>query len=56
LKSEQSFSFKKFVFVFENIENQIVEIVEKEAIENCYLLRDLVAFSFSKKFCIVVQG
>jgi hypothetical protein len=52
LKSEQSFSFKKSFFVFKNIENQIVEIVEKEAIENCYLMRDLLHLHFKGNFAL----
>jgi hypothetical protein len=52
LKSEQSFSFKKIVFVFENIENQIVAIVEKEAIEYCSLMHDWLHLHFQGNFAL----
>jgi hypothetical protein len=53
LKSEQKFFFqKKIVFIFENIENQIVEIVEKEAIEYCSLMRDLLHLHFKGNFAL----
>jgi hypothetical protein len=52
LKSEQSFFFQKIIFVFKNIENQIVEIVEKEAIEYCSLMRDLLHLHFKGNFAL----
>jgi hypothetical protein len=48
----KSFFFQKIVFVFKNIENQIVEIVEKEAIENCHLMRDLLHLHFKGNFAL----
>jgi hypothetical protein len=52
LKSEQNFFFQKSFFVFKNIENQIVEIIEKEAIENCHLMRDLLHLYFKGNFAL----
>jgi hypothetical protein len=43
------FFFQKILFVLENIENQIIEIVEvfgKDTIENCHLISDCLHLNF----------
>jgi hypothetical protein len=56
LKSEQkSFFFQKIIFVFGNIENQIikiVEVIEIDTIENCHLISDLLHFHFKGNFAL----
>jgi hypothetical protein len=52
LKSEQKFFFQKIVFVFKNIENQIIGIVEKEAIEYCSLMHDLLHLHLKGNFAL----
>jgi hypothetical protein len=41
------FFFQKILFILENIENQIIEIVEvfeQDTIENCHLISDCLHF------------
>ena len=52
MKSEQKVFLSKNLFIFENIENQIVEIIEKDTIENCHLMRDLLHLHFKGNFAL----
>jgi hypothetical protein len=51
----KKFFFQKILFVFGNIENQIIEIVEvieKDTIENCHLISDLLHLHFKENFAL----
>jgi hypothetical protein len=55
LKVNNKFFFQKILFVLENIENQIIEIVEvfaKDTIESCYLISDCLHLPFKGNFSL----
>jgi hypothetical protein len=55
LKSEQQVFLSKILFVLENFQNQIIEIIEvfeKETIEHCHLINDCLRWHLKGNFAL----
>jgi hypothetical protein len=52
---DKKFFLQKILFILENIENQIIEIVEvfeKDTIESCHLISDCLHLHFKGNFAL----